>query len=171
MLSFGGRTTELIDYVGQNAATAAHIETALEAIADPGIDVTVTSLAGSPIRFNIAFTLRGVGTPVDHPILRVAAAALDRGSLVVDTVGSSDGFTSSGPANEWHLSTGRGRSPGHTGQQSFYFGAGETENGGGSYQNNANGTLSMPTIDLRDQRITGQVFLEREPLPGGGIRL
>ncbi len=117
-------------------------------------------MAGIPIRFDIAFRLRGVGTTVDHPVLSVAAATLDRGSLAVDTVGSSDAFTSSGPANAWHLSTGRGRSSGHTGQQSFYFGAGEKEAGGGSYQNNANGTLATPDIDLRDQRITGQVSLE-----------
>ncbi|MHB0959585.1 MAG: tandem-95 repeat protein [Pirellulaceae bacterium] len=159
-LRFGTRTTPLINYVGQNAATAANIQAALASVVDPGIDVTVTALNGIPIQFGIAFALRGVGTPVDHPLLSVATATLDRGSLAVDTVGASEGFTTSGPANQWHLSLGRGRSPGHSGQQSFYFGVGETEKGDGSYQNNANGTLSTPTIDLRDQRLTGQVFLD-----------
>ena len=74
--------------------------------------------------------------------------------------GPGDGFTKSGPANEWHLTDGRGRIAGHTGQQSFYFGTGETETGGGFYQNNADGTLSTPTIDLRGQQITGRVFLD-----------
>ena len=160
LLRIGSRTTDLIEYAGPNATTAANIQAALQEIVDPGIAVQVTSLPGSPITFEIAFSLRGVGAPVDHPIVAVAGTAFDCGNLAVDTVGSADGFTTSGPANEWHLSEGRGRNAGHTGQQSFYFGTGETETGGGRYQNNADGTLSTPTIDLRDQRITGQVFLD-----------
>ena len=160
LLRFDTRTTGLIEYAGPNATTAANIQAALQAIVDPGIAVGVTSLPGSPITFEIAFSLRGIGTPVDHPIVAVAGVAFDHGSLAVDTVGTADGFTKSGPANEWHLTDGRGRIAGHTGQQSFYFGTGETETGGGLYQNNADGTLSTPTIDLRGQQITGRVFLD-----------
>ncbi|MCU0963103.1 MAG: proprotein convertase P-domain-containing protein, partial [Pirellulaceae bacterium] len=158
-LEFLGRVTESIEYAGPNAVTAGRIEAALEAIVDPGVDVTVAILAGSPIRFQLAFARRGVGTPVDQPIVGVTQVNLDRGSLAVDTVGSTDAFSSIGPANQWHLSSGRGREAGHTGQHSFYFGAGEKEGGNGQYQNNANGTLISPDLDLRDQRLTGRLLL------------
>ena len=159
LLRIDSRTTGLIQYAGPNATTAGNIETALQEIVDPGVAVQVTAHAGSPITFDIDFTLRGVGTPVDYSLVNIAGVALDHGNLAVDTVGSEDGFTSSGAADQWHLSEGRGRDTGHSGQQSYYFGAGETEIGGGVYQNNADGTLSTPEINLQDQRITGQLFL------------
>ena len=60
----------------------------------------------------------------------------------------AEGFTTSGSANEWHLSTGRGADAGHSADDSFYFGTGESAGGGGAYSNNANGTLTSPSIDL-----------------------
>ncbi|MCY2986275.1 MAG: M36 family metallopeptidase, partial [Planctomycetota bacterium] len=60
-----------------------------------------------------------------------------------------EGFSLSGSADEWHLSTGRGTQAGHTVDDSFYFGIGEGSNGGGSYANSAQGTLTSPVIDLR----------------------
>lgn len=59
-----------------------------------------------------------------------------------------EGFTTSGTANEWHLSTGRGNDPGHTADDSFYFGSGEGSGGGGSHADDANGTITSPEIDL-----------------------
>ena len=159
-LGFGGRATAPITYAGANAATAANIQQALQAIVDPGVAVAAQFLGSSPVRFQLSFTRNGLGTPVDHPPIVVQAAALDRGSLAVDTQGTTDGFTSTGTANQWHLSVGRGADPGHSGQHSFYFGANETPNGGGTYQNNANGTLISPTVDLNDQRISGALSLE-----------
>jgi subtilisin-like proprotein convertase family protein len=160
VLGFGLRTTAPITYAGANATTAANIQQALQAIVDPTIAVTAQFIGTGPIRFQLNFARNGLGTPADHPPIAIVTNALDRGSLAVDTVGLADGFTSTGTANQWHLSSGRGGDPGHTGQQSFYFGANETPTGGGLYQNNANGTLISPTVDLRDQRITGPLFLE-----------
>ena len=60
----------------------------------------------------------------------------------------NEGFTLSGNANAWHLSTGRGTDPGHSADDSFYFGSGESASGGGSYGNDANGTVTSPSIDL-----------------------
>ncbi len=61
---------------------------------------------------------------------------------------SNDGFAVSGPASQWHASTGRGNDPGHSSDDSFYFGAGEGANGGGVYANGRDGTLTSPIIDL-----------------------
>lgn len=71
---------------------------------------------------------------------------------------STEGFTTSGPLNLWHLSTGRGLDLGHSSDDSFYFGQGETTSGGGQYSPNANGTLTSPLIDLTN--FAGPVFLE-----------
>ena len=46
------------------------------------------------------------------------------------------------------MSTGRGADAGHSADDSFYFGTGESAGGGGAYSNNANGTLTSPSIDL-----------------------
>ena len=61
---------------------------------------------------------------------------------------STESFTISGPVNLWHLSTGRGTDLGHSFDDSFYFGQGESANGGGTYVPNSNGTLTSPQIDL-----------------------
>lgn len=71
---------------------------------------------------------------------------------------SADGFTSSGPVNLWHLSTGRGLDIGHSADDSFYFGQGETSSGGGQYTPTANGTLTSPMIDLTN--FPGPIFLD-----------
>ncbi len=81
-------------------------------------------------------------------------------------VATADGFSSGGPADQWHLSTGRGLDPGHSPDNSFYFGNGETVAGGGSYQANADGTLTSPSIDLRgatSARLRFDYFLDTEP--------
>lgn len=70
---------------------------------------------------------------------------------------SSEGFTSSGAINQWHLSTGRGLDLGHSSDDSFYFGLGEGLAGGGTYAANASGTLTSPEIDLT--RYSGPVRL------------
>jgi len=61
---------------------------------------------------------------------------------------SSDGFSHSGAGDDWHLSTGRGLHSGHTPDDSYYFGTGEGPNGGGKYNNNSQGVLKSPSIDL-----------------------
>lgn len=61
-----------------------------------------------------------------------------------------EGFTLSGPSNEWHLSTGRGNDPGHTSDDSFYFGSGEGPTGGGTHGNLSDGTITSPLIDLTE---------------------
>ena len=79
--------------------------------------------------------------------------------------GDPDGFTSSGPSDEWHLSTGRGNDPGHSADSSFYFGSGEDPFGNGSYGFNADGTLISPPIDLTGAtlpRLTFNHYLEVE---------
>lgn len=58
------------------------------------------------------------------------------------------GFTVSGNASQWHLSSGRANDEGHSPSTSAYFGSGEGAFGGGTYQSNANGTLFSPVIDL-----------------------
>lgn len=71
---------------------------------------------------------------------------------------SAEGFTTSGPFNQWHLSTGRGTDAGHSVDDSFYFGAFETASGGGSYANLADGSLTSPPINLSG--IPGPIKLE-----------
>jgi subtilisin family serine protease/subtilisin-like proprotein convertase family protein len=61
---------------------------------------------------------------------------------------SDEGFISGGTGNQWHLSTGRGANPGHSTDDSFYFGAGETATGGGQYANSVFGILQSPSINL-----------------------
>jgi subtilisin-like proprotein convertase family protein len=165
-LGFSGRETAPIAYTGPNATTAANIQQALQSILDPGDVVAVQLSSSNPIQFQISFTRNGIATPVDHDIIAVVNNSLNRGSMAVDTQGSADGFTSTGPLNQWHLSVGRGGDPGHSGQQSFYFGANETATGGGSYQddpsnpNLPNGTLISPVVDLRSRSLTAPLFLE-----------
>ncbi|MDB5336396.1 MAG: Protein of unknown function precursor containing a C-terminal secretion signal, partial [Planctomycetaceae bacterium] len=65
-----------------------------------------------------------------------------------DGTPSTEGTTNSGTVDLWHLSTGRGFDLGHSSDDSFYFGAGEGANGGGSYVPNSNGTLTTSQIDL-----------------------
>src|SRR5262249_43941452 len=60
--------------------------------------------------------------------------------------------------NQWHLSSGRGSDGGHSAGTSFYFGSGEGPGGGGSYANNARGTLVSPLIALTG--VSGPVALE-----------
>ena len=83
-----------------------------------------------------------------------------------DGTPSTEGFTSSGTLNRWHLSTGRGFDPGHTSDDSFYFGQGESVNGGGSYVPNSSGTLTSPQIDLTlytgPLQLTFNTFLDIE---------
>lgn len=69
-----------------------------------------------------------------------------------------EGFTLSGTANEWHLSTGRGTDGGHTADDSFYFGSGEGVNGGGAHADNASGTLTSPVIDLTNATAAELMF-------------
>lgn len=63
-------------------------------------------------------------------------------------VAFDEGFTISGISNQWHLSTGRGNDAGHTADDSFYFGSGESLTGGGSHRDSSNGTITSPAIDL-----------------------
>ncbi|MGB7324761.1 MAG: Ig-like domain-containing protein, partial [Rubripirellula sp.] len=80
-------------------------------------------------------------------------------------IADAEGFSSSGPADMWHLSTGRGADLGHSPNHSFYFGAGETETGGGLYTNFADGTLTSPPVDLTraaSAKLMFNTFLETE---------
>lgn len=71
---------------------------------------------------------------------------------------SSDGFSHSGAGDEWHLSTGRGLHDGHTSDDSYYFGSGESSDGGGKYSNNSQGVLTSPSVDL--STYAGPIFLD-----------
>ncbi|MCA9245880.1 MAG: M36 family metallopeptidase [Planctomycetales bacterium] len=76
-----------------------------------------------------------------------------------------EGFTISGPASEWHLSTGRGADSGHSADDSFYFGSGEGPSGGGQHDNDSEGSILSPLIDLTgflDARLEFAHFLESE---------
>ena len=78
----------------------------------------------------------------------------------------AEGFTNSGPASQWHLSTGRGNDAGHSADDSFYFGSGEGPTGGGSYSTDTDGTLTSPLFDLTgavNPRLRFNHFLEVEP--------
>ena len=66
---------------------------------------------------------------------------------------SLDGFTIDNTGATvpglWHLSTGRGNQPGHSAEDSFYFGTGEGPNGGGNFDvGDTAGRITSPTIDL-----------------------
>ncbi len=163
-LGFGTRVTELIQFAGPTnlETTASNIQTALAAIVDPGITVTVINIAPSPqtnSEFLVSFRRTGINTPFDHPVLGVVVNNLNVGLMSISTIGAAEGFTSFGPNNQWNLSTNRGADAGHTGLNSFYFGSGGTSTGGGAYVNNANGTLLSPVIDLTDPTIDGDVNL------------
>ena len=158
-LGFSGRSTLPIEYAGptDGATTAANIEEAFEAILDPGIAVSVTAVSGKEFVFR--FTVAVIGTSIDHPALLIVDNQLDVGTPQISNVGDDSGYTSDGDNDLWHLSTGRGNQPGHTPQFSFYFGQNETDNGGGDYPNNSDGTLRSPEIDLTDPTITGPITL------------
>ncbi len=161
-LGVNARTTAEIEFAGagEGAATAVNIRNALAAVVDPGVAVDVSPVGGGDSEFLAVFTLNGVGTPLDHPIVSVVENLLDNGNVTIATNANAEGFTSTGNANQWHLSVGRGTNEGHTGLDSFYFGAGEGPQGGGLYANQADGTLVSPIIDLNDPTITGPVFLQ-----------
>ncbi|WP_264322338.1 SdrD B-like domain-containing protein [Zarconia navalis] len=66
---------------------------------------------------------------------------------------SLDGFTIDNTGATvpglWHLSTGRGNQPGHSAQDSLYFGTGEGPGGGGNFDvGHTAGRITSPTIDL-----------------------
>ncbi|MCY2986976.1 MAG: proprotein convertase P-domain-containing protein, partial [Planctomycetota bacterium] len=62
---------------------------------------------------------------------------------------ATEGFTSIGLADLWHVSTGRGNADGHSPEAAFYFGRDEGSDGGGTFWDSDRGTLSSPLIDLR----------------------
>lgn len=159
-LSFSGRSTLPITFAGPSGgtSTAANIRQALTNLIDPGIAVAVTPVSST--QFTIAFTVKGVGTTVDHPALSAFDNQLNVGQLSISNAADMSGFTSAGTNNQWHISSGRGNNAGHSPQHSFYFGQNETAAGGGTYANNANGTLSSPEIDLTDPALAGSVKLK-----------
>lgn len=159
-LSFSGRSTLPITFAGPTAAatTAANIRLALINLVDPGIAVAVTPVTST--QFTIAFTVKGVGTTVDHPALSAFDNQLNVGQLSISNAADMSGFTSAGTNNQWHISSGRGNNAGHSPQHSFYFGQNETAAGGGTYANNANATLRSPEIDLTDPALAGSVKLK-----------
>ena len=83
---------------------------------------------------------------------------------------SLDGFTidNSGAPVEglWHLSTGRGEQPGHSADDSMYFGTGEGADGGGNYDvGDTAGRIVSPEIDLTEvssAELSFNYFLETE---------
>ncbi len=160
------RSTATIEFAGINdgAATASNIQAAVSDIVDPGINVSVTAVSGT--EFTLEFTVAGVGTAFDQPALQVVDNSLSTGQLQFANAGDASGFTSTGPNDLWHVSSGRGNNPGHTPQFSFYFGENETDVGGGAYVNGADGTLRSPEIDLSDPGITGPVTLRLSHLLG-----
>ncbi len=62
--------------------------------------------------------------------------------FVIDNTGATVGGL-------WHLSQGRGNQPGHSADDSMYFGKGEDPNGGGNYNvGDTAGRITSPEIDL-----------------------
>ncbi len=159
-LGFANRVTLPITLAApaNSALTAANIQQALANLVEPGISVTVNPVSSA--EFTITFRVSGVGTQVDHPALTVVDNSLNTGLIQLFNAPDNSGFTSVGTNNQWHVSSGRGNAIGHTPQHSFYFGTGETATGGGTYANNANGTLRSPEIDLTDPAIAGPVTLK-----------
>ncbi|MFV2067898.1 MAG: PKD domain-containing protein, partial [Pirellulales bacterium] len=70
--------------------------------------------------------------------------------------GLPQGFTSTGDADQWSLSTRRGADGGHSPSTSFYFGDEIT----GQYLDNAAGTLTSPVIDLTGESATDNLRLD-----------
>ncbi|HVT88475.1 MAG TPA: M36 family metallopeptidase [Tepidisphaeraceae bacterium] len=71
--------------------------------------------------------------------------------FTADFESGANGFTTSnGTTGLWHLSTGRGTQSGHSSTQSFYYGQGESANGGGNYATGVanTGRLISPSIAL-----------------------
>lgn len=159
-LGFANRVTLPITLAGpvNQAVTAANIQQALANLVEPGIAVSVNAVSAS--EFTINFRVNGVGTSIDHPALTIVDNSLNTGLVQLFNAPDASGFTSVGTNNQWHVSSGRGNSTGHTPQHSFYFGSGETATGGGTYANSANGTLRSPEIDLSDPAISGPVTLK-----------
>ncbi|MGV3484666.1 MAG: Ig-like domain-containing protein [Planctomycetaceae bacterium] len=107
---------------------------------------------------------RALFEQLEHRVVLATLAAFDFSDN--NGTASAEGFVSSGPANQWHLSTGRGTAIGHSSDDSFYFGSGEGPAGNGSYTNNADGTLLSPSIDLSGTtvaRLSFKHFLNTEP--------
>jgi hypothetical protein len=86
---------------------------------------------------------------------------------------SLDGFTTDNTGGTvpglWHLSTGRGNQPGHTADDSMYFGQGEAPNGGGNYDVGwTTGRITSPAINLTglaNPTLSFNYFLETEGKP------
>lgn len=72
------------------------------------------------------------------------------GFTIDNNVGLGDG--------QWHLSTGRSNTPGHSSSQSIYFGANEDPDGGGNYNVSVEGAVFSPQIDLTG--LSGTIELE-----------
>jgi hypothetical protein len=124
---------------------------------DAGERSTLTDEVGN-YQFTALAAARYTLTQLSPPDWRQTTAGSTRELFRADFSAGTDGFTSSGSANEWHRSTGRDTDTGHSAGGSFYFGAGEGLAGGGSYENRADGKLVSPLIDLRGAE--GPVSLE-----------
>jgi subtilisin-like proprotein convertase family protein len=89
---------------------------------------------------------------------------------------SLDGFTidnniGAAVAGLWHLSTGRGNDPGHSSDDSMYFGTRETSTGGGTYDvGDTAGRITSPSISVPAAAVLSfNYFLKTERF--GGVDL
>jgi hypothetical protein len=139
---------------------------------DPGDRSTTTDAQGhysftglQPGSYTVAEVLPTgfieTAPPQVDPSLRFRADFSDPGGNP-----AAQGFTHSdlsplgipGFTDQWHLSNGRGSDPGHSGPNSFYFGAGEGPYGGGQYSQSGGGLLLSAPIDLTG--VSGPVSLD-----------
>ena len=78
-------------------------------------------------------------------------------TIRTDSGGINDGgFTSTGFSDQWNVTSQRGNDDGHSAGGNYYFG---NEFAGPAYPNDADGTLTSPTIDLTAS-VGEQLFLD-----------
>ncbi len=118
-------------------------------------DGTLNVAPGELITVTYQDAKTGANTPAT--VTDTATIALDNVLYIADfndDLGNAslDGFTidNSGAANagQWHQSLGRGNQPGHSSDDSLYYGSGEGANGGGVYGNSTAGRAVSPSIHI-----------------------
>ncbi|MCY2968767.1 MAG: M36 family metallopeptidase [Planctomycetota bacterium] len=118
-------------------------------------DGTLNVAPGDLITVTYQDAKTGANTPAT--VTDTATIALDNVLYIADfndDLGNAslDGFTinNTGAANagQWHQSLGRGNQPGHSSDDSLYYGSGEGPTGGGLYGSNTAGRAVSPTVHI-----------------------
>jgi subtilisin-like proprotein convertase family protein len=143
------------------------------------VNASMGPIVGGVSSFTVAFdrpvdpSTFTIGSGGSAPIFQATFDAGNNG-FTFDNRGP-DNTAATADDGLWHRSTGRGTNPGHSPNNSMYYGRNEGPNGGGDYNTNPGGVgnsgfLTSPPIDLTS--VTGPLnlsfnyFLETE---GGGF--